>query len=131
MLMPATVHGDVGTNDLGRKIPYCTEESKLRQRRACWTLCQLNYIPTPLVLRQEKARRCPSELHSHPTRAPIGKAETLPQALGFQSLDPSLSQQAGRCLTAMEEDGVRRDLCNLNLFAKLTLVPRQVLFDES
>ena len=31
----------------GRKIPYCTREFNLCQRRAGLMLCQLSYVPTP------------------------------------------------------------------------------------
>ena len=34
--------------DSGRKIPYRTGESNLRERRAGPVLCQLSYIPTDL-----------------------------------------------------------------------------------
>ena len=36
----------------GRKIPYRTGESNLRQRRAGTMLYQLSYIPTPLNLKE-------------------------------------------------------------------------------
>ena len=55
MLMYVFTHGRVGTHiresalrvDCGRKIPCCTGESNLPQRRVGLTLYQLSYIPTP------------------------------------------------------------------------------------
>ena len=45
----------------------------------------------------------------------VGDVEKFPQALGFESLDPSFSQQAGLCFTNIEEDGGDRRLVPLYL----------------
>ena len=58
----AIAHGDVRTPyasalkvGCGRKIPCRTEESNLRQRRACPTLYQLSYVPPRILLRFQRS----------------------------------------------------------------------------
>ena len=60
----------------------------------------------------------------------VGDAENCPQAHGFETLDP-FSESASRVHVSQPQKTmvVTRDLCSLNLLAKLMMLHLQILFN--